>query len=330
MFKIEYDLRFRTSVYQACEAYGNLYVAGSLWDRRKVLYTKEIAKKTRGILHIVERGGRFRTKEEIIFPHMAYTVTDMLDGRLFVGCKHKRAALSLIDSSGNILQQNDDENGRGSYGVVFDEIFGELLLATRTGKLEILDSFDLSLKTTIQLASSRTRLWALALDFETGIIFASDYDGGLYFLHLAAIGGHEIFSVEELYFDDIRLGQGFKPAVWGLEIVGFNEILIGTRWGDIFLLEAETRQDISFERLNSCSVGEDVSCIRKFRDGLFLVGTRYGKVYVFDIERFKLTELVIEIKPAFQKENAVWTMTRIKDGILACFADGHVCKIVED
>lgn len=105
MFKVEYDLRFQTSVYHACEAYGNLYVAGSLWDRRSVLYTKQIAAESEGVLRILRKSWTgFKTKREIVFPYMVYTVTDLLDGRLFVALKYSRNAFTLIDQEGNIYK----------------------------------------------------------------------------------------------------------------------------------------------------------------------------------------------------------------------------------
>lgn len=328
---IEYNLRFETSTYHACEAYGNLYVAGSMWDRRKVLYTKKIAEQSGGVLRILSGG---EVKKEIFFPHMAYTVTDLLDGRLFVACKYAAKAFTLINKDGEILQQRDDEIGQGSYAVIYDSPYNEILLATRAGKLEILDASDLRTKNSIRLASLGTRLWALCNSDNR--VYATDYDGMIYllervldrekFMHFDTEKLHFLgeFNVGTLYSEDNpRVKQGFKPAVWGLEVLPMGKILAGTRWGNIFLL------DRYFRMMRFCDFKEDVTSIRKVYDDLFLVGTRYGKIYSFDPIKFKRLELVIEIKPCFQKENAVWTMTPTKDGILACFADGHVVKLLK-
>lgn len=221
---------------------------------------------------------------------------------------------------GIYIKQRDDEIGNGSYGVVFDRERNELILATRNGRLEFVDAENLQFQKFIQVAPEGTRLWSLCLDEKTGTIYAGDYDGGLYVIEK----GNKItkFNVEELYRGDKRLSEGFKPAVWGLEITDIG-ILIGTRWGNTILLDHDFGVLENYSMSFSPEKNEDISCIRKFADNLFLVGTRYGRIFPFDLNaKLKLGPSFLHKKPSLQKENAVWTMASAKGGILACFADG--------
>ena len=44
------------------------------------------------------------------------------------------------------------------------------------------------------------------------------------------------------------------------------------------------------------------------------------------LETHKISKL-IEIKPALQKENAIWSISLAKGGAIVSLADGNVCKI---
>ena len=57
--KIENKLKLETSVYAAVKTRDRLYVGGSSWNRRNKLYSKKIAKESKGILHIFHKKGTF-------------------------------------------------------------------------------------------------------------------------------------------------------------------------------------------------------------------------------------------------------------------------------
>ncbi len=51
-------------------------------------------------------------------------------------------------------------------------------------------------------------------------------------------------------------------------------------------------------------IGEDISCIEKISRYMILIGTRYGKLFSFNLKNYKLSK-IMEIKPSLQKENAI-------------------------
>lgn len=113
--------------------------------------------------------------------------------------------------------------------------------------------------------------------------------------------------------------MGFGPSLWGLVLVN-NNLVLGTRWHDIFILDKKLNIR---KRIN---IKEDISCIEKFSKNKILIGTRYGKLFLLNLKNYQLSK-IIEIKPVLQKENAIWSMANIKNGVLVCFADGNVCKV---
>ena len=121
MVKIKNKLEFDNSIYTAVETSDKLYVGGSNWNRRKILYNK----------------------------------------RIFIGCKLGKKSLNLIDSEGNIIKSEDDKYGDGVYNAEFNKKDKELLLTTRKGLLEVRNIKNLSLKSKLQLSNGKVRLWSL-------------------------------------------------------------------------------------------------------------------------------------------------------------------------
>ncbi|MBD3303559.1 hypothetical protein GF343_00275 [Candidatus Woesearchaeota archaeon] len=314
MPRIKYRLRFPSSVYAAITAGSRLYVGGSVWDRRKVEYSKEIAKKTKGVVYVLHKQD---LEDTVFFPHMVYSLLGLPSRKIFVGCKDTARTFNLIDRTGAILKQKDDKIGKGCYNAVFDSRKREILVPTRSGKLEILDT-NLRIKKKLQLASAKTRLWSV--DFDSSNIYTGDYDGNLFVVDRKRFKKIGEVNLKKFYPGDKRLKKGFGPSLWGLKITG-NRIITGNRWGDIIVFNKKLQAE---HRINA---GEDVSCIEKLSKQILLIGTRYGKLYSFDLKTGKLRKIT-EIKPTLQKENAIWGMTHAKDGVLVCWADGVICKII--
>ena len=324
MIKIQYKLRFPSSVYAATESGGNLYVGGSNWNRRTVRYSKNIARKAKGVLYILKKKGTgktFTTNRKVLFPSMIYTILVLPNGTLFVGCKGEKDTMTIIDKQGNLLISRDDKDGKGVYNAILNRKKSEIILTTRSGKLEIIDSRTLRLKSKIQLSSQKVRLWSLKFDAKNEVIYAGDYDGILYIVERKKFFRKKVrlLDIKKFYTGDKRLREGFGPSLWGLEIMG-NNIVIGTRWGDLIIF------DKNFKLIKSFNIGEDISCIERLSKEILLVGTRFGKLFSFDLDSHQLKK-IIEIKPALQKENAIWGMISSASGVLVCFADGYVCKI---
>ena len=316
--KLKYNLKLPTSVYAATEIGKRLYVGGSDWNRRKTRYTKEIARKAKGILHIFQKGkAGFIEEKKVFFPSMVYSVLQLPNKKLFVGCKSGKGTLNIVGMDGRIIKQKDDEIGKGVYSSVFNTKKNEIILTTRAGKLKIIDARTLKLKAKLQLSKPKTRLWSLKLDMKKQIIYAGDYDGVLYVVdrkkHVKK------FDLKTLYKGHARLKKGFGPSLWGLELLN-NKIVLGTRWGDVIILNKNlgVEKQIKFK--------EDITCIKKFSKQTVLIGTRYGKLYLLNLKNYKQVKIK-EIKPVLQKENAIWDMTCVKNEVLVCFADGNVCKV---
>ena len=87
MIKIQYKLRFPSSVYAATESGGNLYVGGSNWNRRTVRYSKNIARKAKGVLYILKKKGtgkNFTTNRKVLFPSMIYSIVPFPNSTFFI------------------------------------------------------------------------------------------------------------------------------------------------------------------------------------------------------------------------------------------------------
>ncbi len=313
---IKYNLSFPTSVYSALENNGNLYVGGSNWIRREVPYSKKIAINSNGLIYILNK--KLKIIRKLYFPSMVYSIIKLNGKRLFIGCKSEKKSFNIINQKGDILKHKNDKNGKGVYNAVFDYKRNEIICTTRSGKIEFIDANNLKIKSKIQISSLKTRLWSLKINNKKGIIYTGDYEGNLYLINREKLK-YKKFDLKDLYYKDKRLVKGFSPSLWGLELAG-NKIIIGTRWGDILLLNE------NFKLEKRISIGEDISCLEKLNDKTIFVGTRYGKLLELNLNSYK-TSKIIEIKPFLQKENAIWGMARSKDGVLVCFADGNVCKV---
>ncbi len=202
MVKVNYTIQFPTSVYAALEKNNRLYVGGSDWNRRKILYTKSIANKSKGILYILRKTkSGFVREKKILFPHMIYTILELSNSRIFIGCKAEKGRLNIIDEEGSIIKQKNDIFGKGIYNSVFNPKQDEIILATRSGKLEIVDSSTLELKTKLQLTTQRTRVWSIRFDERKQTIYAGDYNGVLYVISRSKFNKKDIikFDLKNLY-----------------------------------------------------------------------------------------------------------------------------------
>lgn len=319
MAKIKYNLKFPTSVYSALEIGNKLYVGGSDWNRRKVPYSKKIAEKSKGVLYILDKtkSGYVKMKK-IIFPSMIYTILRLSNKTLFIGCKSRNGAYNLINSEGEILKQKDDKTGRGIYNSVLDKKRKEILLTTRSGKLEIIDSKTLELKSSIQVTSKKTRLWSIDYETKDNKVYLGDYAGVLYILHRKKL--IKKINLKKFHLDKGKVKEGWGPSLWGIKSSS-GIIILGDRWGSVIILNKK-----NLDLKKQIRIGEDISCIEGLSKTNILIGTRYGKLFLLDLKSYK-SKKILEIKPPLQKENAIWGMSKAKDGVLVCFADGNVCKI---
>lgn len=320
MVKKSYCISFPTSVYAALELNNTLYIGGSDWDRRKIPYTKEIAKKSRGLVYMLKNTGKSFVKEKKLqFNSMVYSIIKIDRKKIFVGCKSRNKSLNIIDLEGKTIKQKNSFCG-GIYNSFFNQKKKEILLTTRKGTIEIIDSNTLKTKNSLQLAKKGTRLWSIKVNNKN--IYAGDYDGNLYVVSRNHFFKKSVIKLDtkKFYKGDERLKQNLGPSLFGIELMD-NKLILGTRWGDVIILN----KNLAFQK--KIYLGEDVSCIEKLSKKSVLVGTRYGKLFLFDTKNMNFPK-IMEIKPALQKENAIWGMTSDKKGVLVCFADGNVCRIV--
>jgi len=316
MVKIENKLKLETSVYAAVKTRNRLYVGGSSWNRRNKLYSKKIAKESKGILHIFHKKGKeFKELKKVIFPSMIYSIVETSKNRLFVGCKSGKKSLNLIDLNGNIIKSKDDKQGDGVYNAELNKKDKELLLTTRNGLLEIRDIKSLSLKNKIQLSNKNVRLWSIC--YKNGKIYAGDYKGVLHVINRKDLSIKKIDL--KSFYKKKNMKKDFGPSLWGLELVN-NNIFVGTRWKNILIL------DNNLDLKKRIKFNEDITCLSKLSKDLILIGTRYGSLYSLNAKSFKLRK-IIKIRPPLQKENAIWTINSKNNKALVCFADGYVVEV---
>jgi hypothetical protein len=139
--KLKYKLKFPTSTYCAYETKDRLYVGGSLWNRRKVLYSRRLTMSAKGIVRIFKKvKGKFKKEKEVKFPNMVYPILELPNKTLFIGLKSKNKTFNLLDLNGKILKQKDDKIGGGVYGIDYNKKRNKIVLATRKGMLEFIDA----------------------------------------------------------------------------------------------------------------------------------------------------------------------------------------------
>jgi hypothetical protein len=164
-------------------------------------------------------------------------------------------------------------------------------------------------------------LWSLKLDKKNQIIYLGDYDGKFYVVDRNNLRkkNYQRFDLMEFYKGNPKIKQGFKPALWGIEIIG-DEFAFGTRWGDVLFF------DKKFNLNKRVNMKEDITYLKKISKNEMLVATRYGKLFILNLNTLKYKK-ILEIKPSLQKENAIWNIVSLKKAYLVCFADGWICKI---
>lgn len=313
------------SVYAAEElADGRIAIGGSVWDRRRIPFTKELAESTPGIFYVinvdqpeVDRAER----KSLLFPSMVNVVLPFEDS-LVVCCKHGRQTYTRIDQGFKILSQSDSREGGGVYNSLYDTQRNRLVAATRFGKLEIVNAESMEIEESIEVGSANTRLWSLCQS-SNGDYITGDYDGNLY----AIFQGNEVITcspasiVEGSLPFDRKL---YSPSVFGLTSLPDSSIVAGLRWGIVFWLDS--RLDIK----KHVDIGEEISYISSIPDSNdLMLGTRSGRILrMWDHEsNFELTE-IYSIPPSVQSDNSVWSISfNEKNSCIASFADGQVIKV---
>lgn len=310
---IEKYFKLETSVYDSLKHKSNFYICGSDWNRRKIKYSKEIAKKSRGKLSIYNLNN-FSLKE-IFLPSMCYTICKCKNN-FFVGCKSEIQSFNLFSFSGKLLKTKDDLKGSGCYESFYNKEKNEIVITTRNGFLKKLNADNLNLKKEILLTKNH-RLWALKHDLKLNLIYCGDYFGNLYVVEYNNFEIIKKINLREYFKKETKT---FGPSIWGLEIKN-NDLIIATRWNKILIVSKN-----NFDLKKEINISEDLCAIKLYDKKNLIIGSRFGKLFNYNFKNKKLTKIK-EIKPALQKENAIWTIKKIKNNFFINFADGLVLKI---
>ena len=248
------------------------------------------------------------------FPSMVYSIVKINKNRIFIGCKSENKTFTIIDKKGNILKQRDDKKGKGVYNVLSYK--NKILIATRTGKFEIVNSKTLETESIKQVSKKEDRLWSLSYDRKKDTTYQGDYRGNLYSLKNGIIDNKiNLKKFHEVNEKNNNLG----PSLWGIRNLG-EKVFTGDRWGKVFEFDKKLnlRREIKFK--------ESITFLEIFSKNKLLLGTRKGKLLILNLKD-KSVKTIKSIKPILQKENAVWEITKSKNNFLVCFADGQLIKI---
>lgn len=311
--EMEYLLKLNSSVYSSIEYKNKLFVCGSDWNRRKIKYSKKIAKESKGKVSIFNN--KRKLIKEIEFPSMIYELCVLeKTEKIFVGSKSNKFTYNLMDSKGNLIKQRNDSIAGGMIIAIYNSKRSEVIITTRNGYLKILSEKTLKDKEVIKL-SKNNRTWGLSFDIKKQIIYVGDYEGNLY-----VINRKNMVVIKKINFKKFFKQKGeFGPSIWGLALLK-DKLLITTRWNILFTMNINTFKVSKFLDLK-----EDISYVSVYKKDI-LIGTRYGKLYSYNLKKQKLYKIK-EIKPYLQKENAIWEINSYKNKVLVNFADGYVLKL---
>ncbi|MFC1600444.1 hypothetical protein ACFL3T_05460 [Patescibacteria group bacterium] len=320
---IEREHEFPTSVYATLKTDDRLFVGGSTWNRREDPYNEE-TRNSGGLVRILDSNGKELNSFEL--PSMVYSILQIRGGYYVACCKGSKQTLVMFDRDGDIQMTTDDEDGEGIYNALLITDKKNIVCTTRTGKLKSFDPMFLHEKGSVPLAGPDTRLWSVAYNEHTDIVYSGDYDGYLY--KTERIGTINSIDLKKERPIPEGMDPNFGPSVWGIEIMPNGNLLVGTRWGTIFHVNKDLTvlgEIMVKEKIDHPA--ESVTSLCRISGYVFLVGTRQGKLFSYDAVTHKFV-LISEDPPALEKENAIWGINCHKDGFATvAVADGKVYEV---
>ncbi|MDR0860561.1 MAG: hypothetical protein LBO09_06390 [Candidatus Peribacteria bacterium] len=333
-FEIKKIVDIPTSTYHTAK-YGedNFFIAGSNWNRKSVQKGNEPLFSAQGRLYHYGAG------KVVSFPtdtDMLYIVEVISKDLLFLGAKTEKNTFQLFSlSQKKVIKQQSDPQGGGCYGTLYLPENQELLMATRNGFLQTVDIASLKVKKSVQITPSGVRLWGIYYDTSEGNIYTGDYLGTLYKIRKDGFTIEKKVCLYDLYkhYDN----HDNPPSLWGLSYQN-GKIIGGDRFGGITIWDKDLHQQDHYrlkkdgtlildplQKIPSCEV-ESVMSLKMVDDQHFLLGSRWGNVFLGDTQR--TLQKILTVPMGIQKENSAFTMERLdhNDGIeiLITFGDGQV------
>lgn len=305
----------RGSAYAAEQVEQEIIIGGSTWIRTQTDFTEE-TRNSLGEVRLV-RHEEFARRIEL--PSMVNAIVPLMeDSSVFVGCKRGLRAFNLFTPKLEGITWQDDRLGGGIYNAMPHPVTGDIAVVTRNGWLQAINRHELSITDAIQL-NQGVKLWGLAVR-EDGIMAAGDYEGNLYLVD-AQFGLIRCFHLPELVVDEVpELRRRWSPSIWGITVLPDGQIVASTRWGQITWFDGN-----SFKPVQTIVLDEEISQIANLDSNKeLLVGTRSGKLlYLNGFEIYQL----LEIPPARQNDNSIWSISVAETYVLVVFSDGQIVKL---
>lgn len=302
------------SAYTAEQVGEAIIIGGSTWRRIQADFTEETRNSLGEVRRVINE-----ELTRIELPSMVNAIVPLGDeGKVFVGCKKSLRAFNLLTPELEDITWQDDRLGGGIYNAMLHPVTGDIVAVTRNGWLQAIDKHELLITDSIQL-NPGVRLWGLAVR-EDGIIAAGDYEGNLYLVD-AQFGLIKTFHLPELVVNEVsELRRQWGPSIWGITVLPDGQIVASTRWGQITWFDGN-----SLKPTRVVVLEEEISQIANLDSNReLLVGTRSGKLlYLNGFEIYQL----LEIPPARQNDNSIWSISVAETYVLVVFSDGQVVKL---
>jgi len=319
-FRVNWKKDLQTSAYTSTQWDNKILIGGSNWNRKEVPYSKSIAANSPGLLHLCDQNGE--TEYIMELPSMIYCCLPLPSKLVFVGCKSTRKTGSLLDKRGFVYESFNDPEGQGIYNAEYNHPKNQIITTTRAGKLITYNADNLAKQQEWQLSAPNTRLWSLKMNTREQNVYSGDYDGVLHKVNLNS-GETAALDLKNYYPEHPNnplITQGFGPSIWGLESLANGNLVLGTRWNQLIIVNPE------LEILASYQAPESITSLQKINEEFILVGSRLGTIYIFDLINGTFQK-ILENPPVTQKENAAWSMSKNGDQFLITLADGTVFNL---
>lgn len=304
-------------------------IGGSTWTRRSVPFTHELARNTPGIVYFLIVGDETIYSKQVEgkqFPSMVNSIIPLGD-RVFVGCKHEEQAFNIITQDLHVDMSQNDYAGRGVYNAVYDHNRDEIIVVTRAGSLEYIDSHTLHTRLSIPLAPEGTRLWSVKKVGLRSAFVVGDYDGSVYLIN-EDDQVEKTVNLKEYMLSSMRVDkQVNQPSVFGLTILPDETVVAGVRWGQIMWFKISEH---SFSPEKAVVLPWEISFLETVPDSTdILIGTREGKLlYLSDQSEGIVIHLLHEQLPSLQHDNSIWSISFTSPrSCIVCFADGQVVSL---
>lgn len=335
--KIKKLVDLQTSTYHTARYDAHtLFVAGSDWDRKNVV--KPIDKGfAKGVLFRLED---YKITSFPMDTDMLYIVEVISDDILFLGAKTEKNTFQTFSiKEGKIIKQKSDFQGGGCYGTLYIPSQKELLMNTRNGYLQTVDIETLEIKKSAKITPEGVRLWQIHYVEDKNIIYTSDYLGNLYKIEKKGLKILKKVSLFDIYKHNDNHNN--PPSLWGLSYQN-GKVVGGDRFGGVTIWDSDLNM-ISHMRIKKdmriitdptskflSSEMESVMSAKMLNDEYFLIGTRWGNVFLINL-RGEIKK-IINAPMGIQKENSAFTMEKVSapNGIeiLITFGDGQIYSVI--